>query len=138
MELLQAHLADLAVADLEQHAVAHDAGVVDEAVKGTEVFADLGEGLFNGGFVGDVAAITAALAAGLFHQAQGVVEGVLVHVNQGQLGPLAGQHDRHGLAQTTGGAGHGDHSIVHFHRYSSKSASRDEKSLVPLPFLLCI
>ncbi|CAI8860891.1 hypothetical protein EMIT048CA2_250084 [Pseudomonas chlororaphis] len=133
LPLGQAHLGHFAVLDLEQQAVAQDAGVIDQAVNGAEVCGDLGDHVFHLLFIGDVAQVGAGLDSRGLAGGNGLVELFLVQVDQRQPGAFAGEILRHGAAQTLATAGDNDYFVIELHSHAPKA----ELEWCPLRRLSC-
>ena len=115
LPLGQAHLADFAILDLEQQAVAQDAGIVDQPMQATEVLGDARDHLADLLLAGDVAQVGAGLATGGLAGGHGFVQAVLVEVHQGQACAPACQVLGHGAAEALAAAGDDDDLVLQLH-----------------------
>ena len=116
LPLGQAHLGHLAVLDLDGQAVAQDAGVVDQAIDGAEIFRHLCDHMGHLFFVGDVAQVRTGFSAGGFAGGHGFIEFFLVEVDQRQFGALGRQVFGHGATQTLAAASDDDDLVLQLHR----------------------
>ncbi len=116
LPLRHAHLFhDLAIPDLEQHAIAQNTGVVDQAVQCPEIPGDGVERVDHLGLVGNVGDIGPGFTAGLTAQLHRLIEFVPVEVDQRQPGPAGRQYLRHRSPQPLTATGNGDDFALHIH-----------------------
>ncbi len=115
LPLGQAHLADHPVLDLEQQAVAQDAGIVDQAVEAAEILGDLCDHAADLLFVGDIAQIGTCVATGALAGRHGCGQAFLVEVDQRQACALGGQMLRHRAAEPLAAAGNDDDLVFQLH-----------------------
>ncbi|KPZ02235.1 Unknown protein sequence [Pseudomonas syringae pv. aptata] len=111
----KAQFGHLAILDLDQQAVTQNASVVDQAMNGAEILGDLADRVDDLFFISDIAQISASLDPKCLTDGDGLIEFLLIEVQQRQVGAFAGQVFGHGSAQPLAAAGDDYQLVFQFH-----------------------
>jgi hypothetical protein len=116
LPLGERHLADhLAVLHLHQHAIAHDARVVDQSIERAEIGCHLIERAHHAVLVGGVGDVAARRDAQLRAAIARFVHILGVHIEQREIRALGGEMRRQRAADTASGTGHENRLATNIH-----------------------
>src|SRR5207253_2606038 len=105
----------LAVLHVDQQGIAHDAGVVDEAIETPEIRGHLIERADDAVLVGRVGDVAAGRHSGLGALGARLVHPFAVGIHQREIGALAGKVEGEGAADAATGAGHENGLVADIH-----------------------